>query len=111
VKLLFAAGETFDPPLPLLIFPMTVGDSWKWKGTMIADEARSKAEAKIVSQVSKAELKGSTVPSVKVMVDLQLAENQQSKPVKRTLSFWVVEGKGVVRREFGEESVREPQPK
>src|SRR5205085_4343464 len=29
-QLVNAAGETYSPPIPLLRFPMNVGDAWKW---------------------------------------------------------------------------------
>jgi hypothetical protein len=102
-NLAFAAGEQFVPPLPIMVFPMSVGEGWEWSGQLISSNLKQHANAKVVTESSRAQIDGRSVPSVKVSVKLQLEPKME-----RSLAFWIVEGKGVVRREFGDESVREP---
>ena len=49
---------------------------------------------------------GST-PSVLVVVDLEIESGGQ-EPAKRKLRFWFVKDRGVVQRQFGIGSTREP---
>lgn len=107
----YAAGERFSPPLPLMTFPMNVGDRWDWTGEMHAQSETRKARAKVTSEVSKADVGGRNMPSVKVEVKLEILPENSGDSIKRSLTFWMVEGKGVVRREFGDESVRESAPR
>jgi hypothetical protein len=103
-----AAGETYDDPLPLLKFPLTVGDTWKWSGTMTAGTAPHKASAVVATSAETLRMTttGST-PSVLVVVDLEIESGAQ-EPAKRKLRFWFVKDKGVVQRQFGIGSTREP---
>ncbi len=107
----YAAGERFSPPVPLMTFPMNVGDDWKWDGEMHAQNETRKARGNITSEVSKADVGGRNMPAVKVQVKLEILPENAGDPIKRSLTFWMVEGRGVVRREFGDESVREPAPR
>ncbi|CAN5525028.1 hypothetical protein BH11ARM2_BH11ARM2_01610 [soil metagenome] len=109
VSLKEAAGEAYEPPITLLKFPMNVGCGWTWTGSTAAGTDTRQAKAAIVTESAKVAEKGGNVPAVKATVDLDLASEDGTGTVKRRLSFWFVEGRGVIRREFGDESVREPE--
>ncbi len=103
-----AAGERYVEPLPLLKFPMKVGDSWKWVGTMTAGDEPHKATASVVtaSENLMLPMSGSTA-TVLVDVDLTI-ESGGPSPATRKLRFWFVKDKGLVKRQFGIGSSREP---
>ena len=103
-----AAGENFQPPLPLLNFPMHIGDSWDWSGTTTLENSTHPAKAAVRTSVSRTVIKGSPENAVEVDVDLQMGLDTPTV-MRRQLKFWFVKGQGIVRRSFGEESVREPR--
>lgn len=107
VSLKEAAGETYEPPIPLVKFPMSTGDGWDWSGSAAAGSETKEAVAEVTTESAKVAEKGGNVPAFKATVELDLT--MKDGPVRRRLAFWFVEGRGVLRREFGDESVREPE--
>lgn len=109
--LVSAAGEKYSEPLSLLKFPFRVGDSWNWVGTMSAGEAPHKATAAITttSETVLMPTAGAT-PAILVVVDLSISGGGPT-PAKRKMRFWFSEGKGLIRRQFGDASSREPAAK
>jgi hypothetical protein len=107
-SLRYAALEHYAPPIDLVRFPMNVGDEWEWTGTMTTADEPRKAKAKLTSSIVKSLVQGVSRQAVKVDVALTILPNGPGDTIERTLSFWFVEGKGIVRREFGTESIREP---
>lgn len=105
-SLKMAGGEHYEPPLPLVKFPMEIGANWKWEGQMVAGERSHKAQGTVTTR---AEQVYAPAPesAVKVEVALEL-DSGGPVPAKRTLTFWFVEGRGVVKRAFGAGSTREP---
>ncbi|MEA2554283.1 MAG: hypothetical protein QOJ65_2459 [Fimbriimonadaceae bacterium] len=101
-----AAGETYAPPIPLLKFPMRIGDTWKWSGDMITGPASRKADAAIRTRDDKVDM-GTPVDALLVEVDLSMYSGA-SQPATRRLAFWFVKGKGLVKREFGSSTSRVP---
>ena len=106
-SLAHAGGENFKPPIPLLNFPMHIGDTWDWAGSTTMDTSAQAARASIRTAVSRTMIDGNPENSVEVDIDLEMGINSPS-PMRRQLKFWFVKGKGIVRRSFGEESIREP---
>lgn len=105
---LVSVDEQFEPPLPLLKFPLSIGEGWTWKGVIIAGGRRHPAEAEIKPTTEQLFLtKSGGVQTVKVQVDLRI-DAQTSTPAKRPLTFWFVKGKGIVKREIGTATSREP---
>jgi len=103
-----AAGEHYKDPLPLLKFPMKVGDTWNWVGTMTAGDAPHKAQA-VVSTTSESILlpTAGATETVLVVVDLSIAGGGPT-PAKRRMRFWFAKNMGLVKRQFGDASSREP---
>lgn len=103
-----AAGEHYEPKLPLLKFPMKVGDTWSWAGEMTAGQEPHKATATVTSTNDSVLLPGlGTTDTVLVVVDLSI-ESGGPTPANRKLRFWIANGKGVIKRQFGVASSREP---
>lgn len=105
-QLVNAAGETYSPPIPLVKFPMNVGDVWKWSGQMITGPVGRGAKALIRTQDDKVDL-GSPTDALMVQVDLSI-ESGASEPAMRHLTFWFVKDKGLVKRQFGDSTSRLP---
>lgn len=101
-----AGGEHYEPALPLVKFPMDVGAHWDWSGTMTAGERNHAAKGTVTTSSEQVYVPAPET-AVKVQVALEL-ESGGPQPAKRTLTFWFVEGRGVVKRAFGAGSAREP---
>lgn len=101
-----AAGETYRPPLPILVFPLRIGDRYEWKGQLVAGELIHRASAK-VSTATETLFMPSSNQALRVQVDLSV--DVGSNPSQRQLNFWFIKGGGLVKRAFGS-SVRAPIP-
>ena len=101
-----AAGEDYSPPLPLLMFPMHAGDSWKWSGQMLIGPTGRNATAIISTREDKIDT-GTMSDALVVEVDLSI-DNGAPTPATRQLMFWFVKGLGVVKRDFGASTSRMP---
>lgn len=95
-----ALGSEFVPPITLLKTPMTVGDSWTWKGTVTEGGPVRNATATIKTSADRVELPTSSVDAIRVDVDLAM-ESGGPNPAKRTLIYWCAPGHGVIQRKFG----------
>lgn len=105
---LVSIDEKFEPPLPLLKFPMRIGEPWEWSGELLAGGLRHRATAKITPSTEQLFLtKTGGVDTVKVSVELQI-DSKTPSPAKRPLTFWFARGKGIVKREIGTATSREP---
>lgn len=105
-----AGGEAYDPPLPLLRFPMEAPDEWTWKGRIGAEGApRRSADAQVAARPETANVPGGPYPAVRVDVDLRI-DGDGGPDVARRLTWWIAPGAGIVRREFGTGSSRTVRP-
>lgn len=104
-----AAGETFEPPVPLLRFPFRIGDRWSWQGTIESGGRRREASAAIETAGEKLELSTGSFETLRVRVDFAMPSGGP-EPARRTSLFWfdLKEG-GSVKRSFGFGSAREPR--
>ena len=110
-SLVEASGDKYSPDLDLIRFPMSVGDVWNWEGVVSSGDIRRKATATVRSESTNLYLEGAPVEAVKVSVDLALFSEGAKLPANRKLVFEFVPNRGLVRREFGDASVREPAPR
>jgi hypothetical protein len=106
VQIVRAAAEEFEPPIPLLRFPMEIGQPMEWEGLMTTGDIERKATAVIETSLDTVTSPGD---AVRTNVTLQF-ESGGPQPAKRVLSFWFVKGQGLVKREFGAGSTRLPAP-
>jgi hypothetical protein len=104
-----AASETYWPELDLIRFPMHVGDDWDWRGTVSAGGVKHDAQARIKTSSTHLYQDGASTEAIQVEVDLIRFSKGTKTPAERKLVFDFVQGKGIVRREFGDASVRQPE--
>lgn len=102
-----AAGETLNPPLPILKFPFHLGDHYQWKGTLTFGGDRS-ATAEITTSESTVPMDGKTVPAILSTAKVSI-DGGGEKPAIRELKFWIVAKRGVMMREIGQGVRRQPQ--
>lgn len=104
-------GETFKQPIPLLKFPMRIGDTWTWEGELVSGSTPSKVKSVIrTSQESLLLEKWGSIETIKSVVTLNIDSGVQT-PAVRTLTFWFAFGPnlhGIVQREFGKDTSRKP---
>jgi hypothetical protein len=103
VLLHYAAGEEFQEPIPLMKFPLKVGEEYEWKGAMVSSQESIEGAAKVVTSTDFVRLKDKSQDAIKVEINLTFG-----KGANRKLSFWFVKGQGVLRTEMGK-NVREPK--
>jgi len=104
-----AGGERYDPPIPLLKYPMNVGDEWDWSGNIVTGPEPHKTKAKIATTNEDMTINGGTVHNVvRVEVLLSIESGRPSEPSTRKLKFWIAPDMGVVKRSFGDYSTRGP---
>jgi len=106
--LMEAAGERYDPALPLLRFPMQVPERWDWSGTVVTGGRRQSAKARVATELETLNIPGG--PYRTVRIDVTLTVTSGTTPVERALRWWIAPGQGIVRREFGTGSARGPRP-
>lgn len=102
------SGETFDPPITLARFPMEVGKEWEWAGDACLGPICKPATGKVTSTEETLNLPGGVYRTVRIEVELVVDTGGKEKAA-RTLRFWVAPEHGIVRREFGFGSTREPR--
>jgi hypothetical protein len=102
------AGETYDPPLPILQFPLKSGDMWQWQGNMVAGGISRKASAKVGVASDKLNLASGNYVAMRSTVELEMSGGGPN-PAKRTLAFWFVKDRGIIKRDIAASSTREPR--
>lgn len=94
--------ESYEPAIPLLKFPMHIGDTWEWKGAQESGGRNHKSWAKITSTI---ETLPNQVETVKVTVDL-FVDSNAGKASERNLVFWFTKGRGIIKRTYGDPIAR-----
>lgn len=104
-----AGGERYEPPIDLIRYPMRVGDGWHWEGEIRTGPAGHRAQAKVSTASEDLTMKGETLHNVlRVEVELAIDSGIPSQPSKRMLRFEITPSMGVIKRAFGDYSVRGP---
>lgn len=101
--------EAFDPPIVLFRSKMPIGETWEWAGTLSSGGRSHTAQATVKTSGEQLFLKAAgQQDTLKVQVDLSI-ESGGPKPAARQLTFWFVNGRGIVQREVGTATVRRPE--
>jgi hypothetical protein len=103
-------GEEFVPPIPIVRYPMQVGETWTWAGVAGLGPVEKGASADIDTTLETVNLATGVSEAVLVTVNLTI-QAQQGVPARRQLRFWIDPKEGLVKRDFAHSSVREPRPK
>lgn len=90
------SSDLFEPPLPVLKFPLRLGEEWSWKGSIRSGDLLVPAEAKVLAIREPIDLPPSD--ALKINIVLTIRDKDSSR---RELLFWFVEGEGLVKRQFG----------
>lgn len=99
-RLVSTSEDSFAPGIDLLHFPAKEADEWSWDGKVSYGGISRPAQATI-----KVKKEGSGLVSE---VALKIQADAGRPDLDRTLKFWFEKDKGVVRRSFGEVSIRQP---
>ncbi|MBS1723265.1 MAG: hypothetical protein JSS66_09970 [Armatimonadetes bacterium] len=102
-------SESYDPPIPLVRYPFKVVDSWDWTGTASLGTLAKPATAKITAAPEVLNLATGVSDCVLVTASL-VVETGGGGESKRNLKFWIEPKRGVVKRDFGSSTSREPRP-
>lgn len=100
--------ESFSPPISILRFPFTVGETWKWEGSANLGKNQKPATAELTSATETINLSAGVYKCIRVSVDLTVETSSGAKS-KRMLKFWFQPKVGLIKREFGYSSTREPK--
>ena len=103
------SDEHFVPPIPLVRYPFIVGESWQWSGVAGLGPNEKAATANLRSDSETINLAGGVHGCIVVVADL-VVHTSTGTDSKRTLKFWIEPQKGLIKREFGFSSTREPRP-
>lgn len=99
----------FEPPIPLLKFPLAVGqETWTWKGTLSADVEEHSANATITTASDTINFGLRPVDTIKVQVEIVFDSIGEGESAERQLTFWFQPMKGLIKRSVGATSAREP---
>ncbi len=107
-RFLAGPGVAFSPAIPLIRYPVKSGETWKWAGTMNQSDSSYKATADITAKNETLNIPAGKFETLYVEVNMRL-EVGTPEPAIRLLKFWFVPNQGVLRREFGASSTREPR--
>jgi hypothetical protein len=101
--------ERYEPGIPLLKFPLRVGDKWEWSGAYNWGGASRKATAVVTTATEPLNTVVGEFRAVRSVVELSVETG--SKDLHRhKLTFWFAPKRGIVRREFEFSTTREPMP-
>ena len=103
-----AAGEMYDVPIPLLKFPMNVGDSWTWEGSATAAHESTPATAAVATAEEQVFVCGVPVQAVRTRVKLSIVPKPGAQPIVREMTFYFAPKRGLFKRSWGSTSIREP---
>lgn len=95
--------ESYSPPIPILMFPMAVGEKWEWTGSQESGGRTHKAWATISSQIAK--LPDRDLETVHITVNLNI-DSTVGPPSERKVEFWFTKGRGIVKRSYGDALAR-----
>ncbi len=90
-------GGTITPPLPVITYPMTVGKTWQWRGTVANGATPLNGQARLkVAAHERIQTGAGAVMAYRVDLDLTMSANGQS--IKLVNSYWFAPGMGMVRQ-------------
>lgn len=103
-------AESFEPPIPLVSLPFAAPKSSEWKGKWKTGPTEVEGEAKIEATPERINTVGGQFDAARIEIKLTMKVDDQDRR-ERTLKFWLVRDHGIVRRELGADSAREPVAK
>jgi len=95
--------ESYSPPIPLLKFPLMVGNKWEWNGVQESGGRTHKSWATISTEI--VTLPEFALETVHVTVDLFI-DSTVGRASERKIEFWFTKGRGIVKRTYGDSIAR-----
>lgn len=103
-------AESFEPPISLASLPFSAPKSSEWKGKWKTGPTEVEGEATIEATPERINTVGGQFDAARIEIKLTMKVDDQDRR-ERTLKFWLVRDHGIVRRELGVDSAREPAAK
>lgn len=105
----FVSGphESFDPAIRLIKYPLTVGDKWDWNGKVVTGMTSARAKAQIETSADTLNIPYGNFGTLLVTVKMHMDTGTEG--VNRTFKFWFKPGEGLIARELGQSSSRQPR--
>jgi hypothetical protein len=90
-------SNKISPPIPVIRYPLTVGKSWTWKGTVTTQGRPIPGNATIkVAALEKLSTKAGTFNAYRI--DMNLVMSAGGQTVRLPNSYWFAPGKGLVKQ-------------
>ncbi|MEZ5162239.1 MAG: hypothetical protein R2688_00510 [Fimbriimonadaceae bacterium] len=101
-------SDIFDPPISIVQYPLEIGGETSWAGKVRTGTNSNPAKAIIKSSQEPVNEDFGSFQALKVTVDLRIDTGSPEQSEAR-LQFWFKPGEGMIMREFGAVSKREPR--
>ncbi|HAY14725.1 MAG TPA: hypothetical protein PLB31_02890 [Fimbriimonadaceae bacterium] len=103
-------SETFEPAIMLAPLPFAAPRTSEWKGKWKTGPTEVEGEATIEATPERINTVGGQFDAARIEIKLTMKVDDKDRR-ERTLKFWLVRDHGIVRRELGADSAREPAAK
>ncbi|GAB4117126.1 MAG: hypothetical protein Fur0036_00320 [Fimbriimonadaceae bacterium] len=100
-------SETFEPAIPLAPLPFAAPRTSEWKGKWKTGPTEVEGEATIEATPERINTVGGQFDAARIEIKLTMKVDDKDRR-ERTLKFWLVRDHGIIRRELGADSAREP---
>lgn len=104
-RLVQGGGATYVPGIPLILYGRDLSEPQTWSGEVREAERNHRAEASIRATREPLNIPGGRFDAFLIDVQLRIASDPV---VDRAMKFWFVPSRGIVKREFGTTSTRQP---
>src|SRR2546423_6000084 len=86
------------PPLPVIKYPMSVGKTWSWSGTISAPNQQGVTANATLKVAGKETVKTSQGTVTAYRVDMDLTVTAQGQTAKIPATYWFAAGAGMVKQ-------------
>ena len=101
-------SDVFEPPIALIQYPMEIGGEMSWAGKVRTGTNSNPAKAVVKSSQVPVNENFGSFQALRITVDLKIDTGSPTQSEAR-LQFWFKPGEGLLMREFGAVSKREPR--
>ena len=92
-------SSALNPPIPIIVYPMVVGKSWKWSGTIVTKGGQTKASATLkVGPKEKVYTAAGIFNTYRV--NMVLAIQAGAKTISMPNSYWFAPNVGMVQQKL-----------
>jgi len=108
LELIKIGDMEFVPPIRLFKNPVLLNDAWRWSGQAKGMAESLPAEAKLTADEERLNKVGGPYDTIRTHVSLTLISPDGTRR-DRNMTFWAVDGRGIVCRDLDQYSTREPK--